>query len=141
MQGGGMFEATVLKVHPRHDVALLGFRSGEPDCPRIQLQTDWSTVEDGDRVGFLSFPFGLSGQAGRTLKADVADGMVSNRTKETVKHSIPTAPGASGGPIFDTGGRVIAINQAQSRDQSGTLYQGHNWGVPIRFALELLNEL
>jgi pSer/pThr/pTyr-binding forkhead associated (FHA) protein/S1-C subfamily serine protease len=139
--GGGMFEATVLEVHPSHDVALLGFRSGEPDCPIIQLQTDWSTVEDGDRVGFLSFPFGLSGQAGRTLKADVADGMVSNRTKETVKHSIPTAPGASGGPIFDTEGRVIAINQAQSRDQSGTLYQGHNWGVPVRFAVELLNEL
>lgn len=135
------FEAEVLKVHAEKDVAILGFVGMQPAVPEVELQADWEMVERGDRVGFMSFPLASGSQRRGGLSADIGKGLISNKYDDEVKHDIATAPGSSGGPIFDSEGRVIAINLGQSTDQQGTLYQGLNWGVPVRYAMELLEEL
>ena len=44
-----------------------------------------------------------------------------------------TTSGGSGGPVFGPDGRVVGVNFAVTRD-----FGGSNFGVPIRFAQELL---
>ena len=135
------YEAEVLKAHAEKDVAVLGFIGEQPPFSRTELQPDWSSIDRGDRVGIMSFPLGFSGQRGDRLIADIGKGLVSNIFPEEVKHDVATAPGSSGGPIFNDDGQIIAINTAQSMDAKGILFQGLNWGVPIRYALELVQEL
>jgi pSer/pThr/pTyr-binding forkhead associated (FHA) protein/S1-C subfamily serine protease len=135
------YEAEVLKAHAHKDVAVLGFIGEQPTFSRTELQPDWSSIDRGDRVGIMSFPLGFSGQRGDRLIADIGKGLISNKFPEEVKHDVATAPGSSGGPIFNDEGQIIAINTAQSMDSKGILFQGLNWGVPIRYALELVQEL
>ena len=135
------YEAEVLKAHAQQDVAVLGFIGEQPRFSRTELQPDWSSIDRGDRVGIMSFPLGFSGQRGDSLIADIGKGSISNKFPDEVKHDVATAPGSSGGPIFNDEGQIIAINTAQSMDSKGILFQGLNWGVPIRYALELMQEL
>lgn len=134
------YPAEVLKDDPENDVAVLGFTGTPPASPKVALQADWSAVRVGDPIGFMSFPLGLSART-QQLHADLNTGIINNKDANTVKHNVESAPGASGGPMFNRTGQVIAINRAQSRDEKGQLYQGLNWGVPIHYAVALLREL
>ncbi|MBM4062338.1 MAG: FHA domain-containing protein [Planctomycetes bacterium] len=63
----------------------------------------------------------------------ITQGIVSNVEERNLVYDAPTTHGGSGGPVFDGSGEVIAVNFAILPD-----YPGANFGVPIRFALELL---
>ncbi|WP_241143742.1 S1 family peptidase [Cognataquiflexum rubidum] len=56
-------------------------------------------------------------------------------TRTQVLYSIPSLPGSSGSPIFNSLGRLVAINFA-----SVTNSQGFNFGVPASHLLSLYNE-
>lgn len=63
----------------------------------------------------------------------ITQGIVSNHDEFKVVYDAVTTHGGSGGPVFDGAGEVIAVNFAIMPN-----YQGANFGVPIRFARELL---
>lgn len=63
----------------------------------------------------------------------ITQGVVSNVQEQMLVYDASTTHGGSGGPVFDAGGEVIAVNFAILPDFSGA-----NFGVPIRFARELL---
>lgn len=63
----------------------------------------------------------------------ITRGVVSNVQDKMIVYDAPTTHGGSGGPVFDGGGEVIAVNFAILPD-----FGGANFGVPIRFARELL---
>lgn len=65
----------------------------------------------------------------------ITQGVVSNVQEHVVAYDAPTTGGGSGGPVFGGSGEVIAVNYAIQRG-----FTGHNFGVPIRFAIELLPE-
>lgn len=65
----------------------------------------------------------------------ITQGIVSNVDEHKIVYDAPTTHGGSGGPVFDGNGEVIAVNFAIMPD-----YVGANFGVPIRFARELLPE-
>lgn len=63
----------------------------------------------------------------------ITQGVVSNVQAQMLVYDASTTHGGSGGPVFDGDGEVIAVNFAILPDFSGA-----NFGVPIRFAQELL---
>lgn len=63
----------------------------------------------------------------------ITQGVVSNVQEDMIVYDAPTTHGGSGGPVFDGDGEVIAVNFAILPD-----FTGANFGVPIRFARELL---
>ncbi|MBL8726949.1 MAG: trypsin-like peptidase domain-containing protein [Planctomycetes bacterium] len=60
-------------------------------------------------------------------------GIVSEVRPDRIVYDASTAHGGSGGPVFGGDGTVIAVNYAILPD-----FGGANFGVPIRFAQELL---
>jgi S1-C subfamily serine protease len=63
----------------------------------------------------------------------ITQGVIGNVRETVISYDASTTHGGSGGPVFDGSGFVIAVNFAILRDFSGS-----NFGVPIRFARELL---
>ncbi len=63
----------------------------------------------------------------------ITQGIVSNVDVQKIVYDASTTHGGSGGPVFNGSGEVIAVNFAIMPD-----YVGANFGVPIRFARELL---
>jgi S1-C subfamily serine protease len=63
----------------------------------------------------------------------ITDGVLSNVQERLLGYSAATTHGGSGGPVLDSNGEVIGVNYAILRE-----FGGSNFGVPIRFARELL---
>ncbi|HEX5054748.1 MAG TPA: trypsin-like peptidase domain-containing protein [Planctomycetota bacterium] len=63
----------------------------------------------------------------------ITQGVISNRQERVMVYDATTTHGGSGGPVFDSNGEVVAVNFAILPD-----FTGANFGVPIRFASELL---
>lgn len=63
----------------------------------------------------------------------ITQGVVSNVQDRIIVYDATTTHGGSGGPVFGGSGDVIAVNFAILSD-----FTGANFGVPIRFARELL---
>lgn len=63
----------------------------------------------------------------------ITQGGISEQKEDMIVYDAATTHGGSGGPVFGGSGMVIAVNYAI---QPG--FTGANYGVPIRFAQELL---
>jgi serine protease Do len=63
----------------------------------------------------------------------LTQGVISNVQPRVISYDASTTHGGSGGPVFGGSGEVIAVNFAILPDFSGA-----NFGVPIRFARELV---
>ncbi len=121
-----------------------------------------STVASGQQMVLLGYPAGLEGLLAKvddrdrrnlslnrrsSLKAVLNElasrglirpmntqGHISDLLDRRLVHDAGTADGGSGGPIFGSNGKVIAINQAVL-DSSPAKF-----GVPIRFGLDLVHK-
>ena len=114
----------------------------------------------GERLMLLGFPTGLSALLARAdpevaaaalaeaidtttliealsrrhaISPVITHGTLSDTTARQLIYDAVTTSGGSGGPVFDADGEVIGVNFAVLRD-----FQGSNFGVPIRFARQLL---
>jgi S1-C subfamily serine protease len=63
----------------------------------------------------------------------ITEGVLSEVLDKKLVYDAKTTRGGSGGPVFGPEGTVIGVNFAILRD-----FDGSNFGVPIRFARELL---
>ena len=70
-----------------------------------------------------------TGQIAPTITA----GVLGNVLEHKIEYDAMTTHGGSGGPVFDGDARVVAVNFAIMPQ-----YPGASFGVPIRFARELL---
>lgn len=60
-------------------------------------------------------------------------GHIGDVLVDKIVYDAQTTSGGSGGPLFNSAGKVIAINAAILRD-----FGGSNFGIPVRFAKRLL---
>jgi serine protease Do len=157
------FTLRPIEMMPEQDVALCGFEQAATELPILPLETDNDTIASGQQVVLLGYPSGLEGllaradRIGRTgtrnfgnvsyrsqLNELAASGKI--KPQSTQGHISDTAPqlvydartdeGGSGGPVFGAHGKVVGINQAIFLNTQATT----NFGVPIRYGLELLKK-
>ncbi|HET7293954.1 MAG TPA: trypsin-like peptidase domain-containing protein [Vicinamibacteria bacterium] len=69
------------------------------------------------------------------IRPSTTQGHIGDVTKSDVIFDAPTTHGGSGGPVFNRSGRVVAIEYAVLEG-----FGGHSFGVPARFAQQLLRE-
>jgi len=130
------YKAKVLGADRASDIAVL--KIDAHDLPAVQLgNSDQLAV--GDYVLAIGEPFGLEETAtagivsakGRTLPGD---GYVP-----FIQTDAAVNPGNSGGPLFDSSGKVVGIN-AQIYSNSGG-YQGVAFAIPINVAVQIKDQI
>ena len=132
------YNVRLLSVHPSQDIALLKVIDSIPVWTEVEVADAAIMIKPGDEVGCMSFPLGLSGQRENQIRADLLKGNIINASRDEIKHNITSAPGASGGPIFNLNGEVIAIIKGGSVDKNGQVWD-INYALPITYLNDLLD--
>jgi serine protease Do len=115
-------------------VILLGYPAGieallakaDPAAARELLAAE---IPDVYRLAEVMAARGL-------VRPAATQGHLGDVQPHQLTYDAQTAVGGSGGPLIDTSGHVIGINQAVLRHFSGS-----NFGVPIHYAVELLRRI
>ena len=158
------FKLEVVKVSTAADVAVVKADLSTHRIPVLALDRSPNPAAPGQPVVLMGYPTGLDALLAR-LDDSVVDSVLSQAgtdpehiaqelsrrgmirplaTQGHLSDILPykliydaqTAVGGSGGPLFNAQGKVIGINFAILSDFSGA-----NFGVPIRYGLELMISL
>ena len=150
----------VEKVSDIADVALLSFDPEGIEIPELELDLSGKDAIEGEAVVLLGYPAGMNalyaksdpeiGQEisklpfleaaqelsnQRLIKPIATQGHISDVLNKRIIYDAQTTVGGSGGPLFNNKGEVIAINYGIFRG-----FRGANFGVPIKYALELIED-
>jgi serine protease Do len=150
----------VEKVSEVADVALLSFEPEGVDVPVLELDLSGMDAIEGEPVVLLGYPAGMNALLAKTdpgiaqeisklpfleaaqelsnhrlIKPISTQGHISDVLSERIIYDALTTVGGSGGPLFNNKGKVIAINYGIFRG-----FTGANFGVPIKYAIELIED-
>jgi S1-C subfamily serine protease len=156
------FELAVVRVSESVDLALVRVDLKGRKVPVLPLDRSGRTAVAGSPVVVLGYPAGLeailakaeaaavsdivdgSGMnpsriaeglaAQRLIRPSATQGHIGDVTKTDIVFDAQTTHGGSGGPVLDRSGHVIAVEYAVL-----TSFGGSSFGVPVRYALELLS--
>lgn len=111
---------------PAYDVGLLLTEADAPTVFKIADQAELERVDSGYKIGYLGFP--MEGMAGggadmRNPVATMQAGIVTSATdfwlaeadfpkRLLIQHNLGAAGGASGSPVFNEQGEVVAVLSA-----------------------------
>jgi S1-C subfamily serine protease len=127
------FEAVVVGVEPRKDIAVLRIKAPRDALHPLPLPADKSHyLEVGQKAIAIGNPFGLD----QTLTTGVisalgreVQGIGGVSIRDMVQTDAAINPGNSGGPLIDSGGRLIGMNtMIFSRSGSSA---GIGFAVPV----------
>lgn len=133
MSNGQNYEAKVLKhLGENKDIALLKI-DAKKDLKTVKLG-DSAKVKVGQKVLAIGNPFGFSGT--------LTQGIVSriDYTKNRIQTDAAINPGSSGGPLLNTSGEIIGINQAIYNPDNNISNIGIGFATPINLVKEYLND-
>jgi hypothetical protein len=140
------------------DVALMHLKSVEGLAPPLPLAAagQLDNLPPGAVIGYVGFPMESMALGGVNVKQPVPQTQVGNITAMTdyflmrsptgghlMQHSLPIAGGASGSPILDVDGRVIALVSAGNLTANPSGVGRISTGVGVNFGqrADLLTEL
>jgi serine protease Do len=130
------YPARVIGADPYTDIALLkidasGLRAVSPGNP--------AAMEPGEWVAAIGAPFGFENSV--TVGVVSAKGRLlpNGSYVPFIQTDVAVNPGNSGGPLFNTAGKVIGIN-SQIYSQTGG-YMGISFAIPIDIAMEISAQL
>jgi serine protease Do len=109
LSDGRVLEARVVDRHPKQDLAMLQISAGDLQAASAG---DSSKLRVGEWVFAIGNPWGQRG----VVTAGIVSGFGSARHNDDeqpthyIKSDVHLAPGNSGGPLLDAGGRVVGIN-------------------------------
>jgi S1-C subfamily serine protease len=137
---GEQREAKLVGADPSSDVALLDVEEDD-ELTSLELG-DSGAVSVGDPVVAIGNPFGLD----RTVTSGIVSAKARQITapngfsiSDVIQTDAAVNPGNSGGPLLDSGGRVIGIN-SQIASNSGS-NDGVAFAVPIETARDVVDQL
>lgn len=99
-------EVEIAEAAPDADLALLSFESTKP-LKAVKLGNS-KKVREGDRVVAIGSPLGLD----HTMSDGIVSAVRIHDSREWIQISVPISPGSSGGPLFDTRGKVVGVTTA-----------------------------
>ena len=134
---GSKHKAEVKGRDEKTDLALLKIDAGK-QLPSVQFgNSDEARI--GDWVLAVGNPFGLGG----TVTAGIVSGrgrdIDSGPYDDYLQIDAPINRGNSGGPLFDTTGRVIGVNTAIYSPTGGSV--GIGFAIPASIASRVVDEL
>jgi serine protease Do len=130
------FSAKVLGSDTATDIAVL--KIDAQGLPTVTLG-DASAVRVGDWVLAIGAPYGFEQTATQGIVSAKGRSLPGESVVPFIQTDAAVNPGNSGGPLFDAGGRVVAIN-AQIWSQSGG-FQGLAFAIPLDVALHVKDEI
>ena len=107
------------------DLALLRIEpfDGMPSLPGLDTDGEATLPPLGTDVFLIGFPLGnMAIQQGKTVFASTFRGIVSRYVRDRLQVDAAVHPGASGGPLIDSDGKVLGVVVAMQRtdDRGGT---------------------
>jgi len=134
---GRRFDATVVGTDPRTDLALLKVEASKP-LPYVTFG-DSDKLRVGDIVLAVGNPFGLGGT--------VTAGIVSARNRninagpydDFIQTDAAINRGNSGGPLFNTEGKVVGVNTAIFSPNGGSV--GIGFAIPSSIAKQVIAQI
>jgi serine protease Do len=137
LQDGKRYSATVQGRDPKTDVALLKVATDET-LPYVEFG-DSSGAEVGDWVVAVGNPFGLGGTVTAGILSARGRDIQAGPFDDFLQVDAPINRGNSGGPLFDSEGRVIGINTAIYSPSGGSV--GIGFAIPAELAVNIIDQL
>jgi len=114
-------------------VVVVGYPTG---LDAILAKTDTGVVQEilsaqGTNTGRITEALSRKG----LIRPSTTQGHIGDVTKTDIVFDAATTQGGSGGPVFNKNGRVIAVEYALLPK-----FAGNSYGLPVRYALELLKK-
>lgn len=128
------FEAELIGVDPKTDIALIRIKNPEP-LPFVQLG-DSDRAEVGEWAMAIGNPFGLEQTVTVGIVSAKGRAIGSGPYDDYIQTDASINPGNSGGPLFNIRGEVIGINTAIN--PSG---QGIGFAIPINQVKKVIGQL
>ncbi|MDH5748831.1 MAG: Do family serine endopeptidase [Rhodospirillales bacterium] len=130
------FDASIIGVDERTDLAILKVDSGGEDLPFLEFR-DSDDVEVGDLVLAIGNPFGV----GQTVTGGIISALARTQVgisdlNSFIQTDAAINPGNSGGALIGMEGRLIGINTAIFSKSGGSM--GIGFAIPsnmVRFVL------
>jgi len=120
------YEAEVVQKDPKSDLAILKIKGATLDPIQFKIPYIYNTVTSdvGTQVFTLGFPMALTSM-GKEVK--FTDGKISAKTGYqgdigSYQTSVPVQPGNSGGPLFDSEGKLIGVINAKIMEADNVSY-------------------
>ena len=132
LSNGEKYDGQILNDTETGDFALLKIKP-KKSLPVIKLG-DSSKIKVGQKVLAIGNPFGFS----RTL----TEGIISrvDKTKNKIQTDAAINPGCSGGPLLNTDGEVIGINQSIYNPDNNKSNIGIGFAIPVNLAKNFISE-
>jgi len=134
---GTRYPAKVRGRDPKTDIALLELETDE-SLPYVEFG-DSDDAKVGDWVVAVGNPFGLGGTVTAGIISARGRDIQSGPFDDFLQIDAPINRGNSGGPLFDTEGRVIGINTAIFSPSGGNV--GIGFAIPSTMAKEIIEQL
>jgi S1-C subfamily serine protease len=132
LHDGSAYEATVVGVEPRKDIAVLKIDAPASVLSAIQLPAKSDRPAVGQKALAIGNPFGLD----HTLTTGVISalgrevlGFGGVQIRDMIQTDASINPGNSGGPLLDSGGNLLGMN-TMIYSQSGQS-AGIGFAVPV----------
>ena len=137
MDDGSRYDATLKGTDPKTDLALLKVDADEP-LPFVELG-DSDHARIGEWVVAVGNPFGLGGSVTAGIISARGRDINSGPFDDFIQVDAPINKGNSGGPLFDSHGRVIGVNTAIYSPSGGNV--GIAFAIPSNLAREIVAQL
>lgn len=137
LNDGTRYPAKVRGRDPKTDLAVLKIEADKP-LPYVELG-DSSKTRVGDWVLAVGNPFGLGGSVTAGIVSARGRDIHSGPFDDYLQIDAPINRGNSGGPLFDSSGRVIGVNTAIFSPSGGSV--GIGFAIPASLAGPVVAQL
>ncbi len=134
---GRQLDARVVGDDSQMDLALLEVDAGEP-LPYVAFG-DSDAVRVGEWVLAIGNPFGLGGSASAGIVSARGRDIRSGPYDDYLQIDAPINRGNSGGPVFDSAGRVIGVSTAIVSPNGGSV--GIGFAIPSNHVAAVVDQL
>ena len=137
MQDGERYQARVVGLDPKTDLALLKVEADGP-LPYVELG-DSDSARVGEWVVAVGNPFGLGGTVTVGIVSALGRDINSGPYDDYLQIDAPINRGNSGGPLFNNRGQVIGVNSAIYSPTGGSV--GIGFAIPSNMVRDIVAEL
>ena len=130
------YSATLIGSDERSDIALL--KVNATGLPVLTLG-DSTGVNVGQWVLAIGSPFGFEYTATQGIVSALSRSLPEENYVPFIQTDVAVNPGNSGGPLFDTNGKVIGVN-SQIFSRSGG-YMGVSFAIPVNVVKSVVAQL